>query len=167
MDTKFTKIIFEFNKLSYKNFNKNNIIEYSPEEVFCAFYTDLIFYFSKTGFYFIITHNCLNYKSDSDPILNDIHLLDFFVKSTKDLNKKIQSPYLSYFINYLESIYKINIDIFIDTSKNINKELNKFVKIEEEFFEKRYSFEKVIALFLCDNYYNEEFKNIFPEFKTL
>ena len=166
MSNKYLKVIFEYSNINYKKFNKDNISKYLSEEIFCSFYSDLIFHLSSTGFYFIILHNCLNKHTDSDPVSNNIELLDFFIQSTKDLNNHINSEHLSYFIDYLSKIYEINIELFKE-DQHINSELEKFSKIEEDFFNKHIFIEKEVALFLCDNYYDESMRNIFPEFETI
>jgi hypothetical protein len=159
-NNKYIKIIFEFNIISYKKFDLGNIKKFSPLEIFCSFYSDLIFHLSSTGFYFIILNNELNYYKDTDSTQNDVCLLDFFINSINDLNKSIKSENLTYFLDFLKNIYKININ-------NIINEVDKFKNIENEFLTYQHLIERDIAFFICEHHYNDNINKIFPEFKTI
>lgn len=165
MNDKYSKIIFEFNNENYKNidFKYGGL---TPISIFCSFYSNLIFHLQSTGIYFVIFHNCLNYSSDSEPVKNDVQLLKYFIKSTEELNKEIKSKELDFFIDYLNNIYKIDINAFIN-NVSIDKELSKISYFENLFINKQNKIEKDIAFFICEKYYNKEIRDIFPEFLTI
>lgn len=165
MSNKYTRFISEFNNLNYKNIDfKNN--NHTPILIFCSFYINLLFYLQSTGIYFIIFHNCLNYSDDLEPVKNDIQLLKYFIEATQEINKKIKSKELDFFIDYLNNIYKIDINAFI-LNTSIDKELNKISYFENMFINKKNKIEKDIAFFIYKNYNNQEIRDIFPEFHTL
>tara|TARA_B100000073_G_scaffold343498_1_gene348446 strand:- start:3774 stop:4310 length:537 start_codon:yes stop_codon:yes gene_type:complete len=165
MDNKYTKVIFEFREYNYKNIDfDNNYL--SPISIFCSFYSELIFHLESTGIYFLIIHNYFNYNSDADPVQDDIQLLRYFIKSIRDINEEIKSEELDFFIDYLNHIYKIDINAFIHNT-SIDKELSKISYFENMFMNKKMKIERDIAFFICEKYYNEDIRNIFPEFQTI
>lgn len=165
MDNKYTKIILEFNKENYKDIDFENK-SWNAIQVFCSFYSDIIFHLQSTGIYFLILHNYFNYSNDAEPVKNDIQLLKYFIQSIKEINFEIKSNDLSFFVDYLNQIYKIDIEAFINNT-SIDRELNKIFKFENLFLDKKYQIEKDIAFFICEKYYNEDIRNIFPEFQII
>lgn len=90
----------------------------------------------------------------------------YFIKSIQDINEEIKSEELNFFIDYLNHIYKIDINAFIHNT-SIDKELRKISYFENMFMNKKMKIERDIAFFICEKYYNEDIRNIFPEFQTI
>ena len=105
-------------------------------------------------------------KNNSFDTICHEHLEYYTIKSIKDINEEIKSEELNFFIDYLNHIYKIDINAFIYNT-SIDKELSKISYFENIFMNKKMKIEKDIAFFICEKYYNEDIRNIFPEFQTI